>query len=91
MRRVYENPEEGAAKGRAARQLMTSRYSPSAVAALVAAELDRVKASIRCGQVWSSVEGWAAGRSVGWGRGGGWWITHTQGQSFPPFQVRDMC
>ena len=48
MRHVYENPREAAAKGAAARKLMLSRYSPDVVGRLVAAEVKRIKDSIRC-------------------------------------------
>ena len=48
MRHVYENPKEAAAKGAAARKLMLSRYSPDVVGRLVAAEVKRIKDSIRC-------------------------------------------
>ncbi|GAX76012.1 hypothetical protein CEUSTIGMA_g3455.t1 [Chlamydomonas eustigma] len=47
MRHVYEHPEEAAEKGRAARKLMVSEYSPATVANKVVRELDRIKASIR--------------------------------------------
>ena len=48
MRHVYENPREAAAKGAAARELMLSQYSPDVVGHLVAAEVRRIKESIRC-------------------------------------------
>ena len=43
MREVVTHPEQAAAKGRAARQLMLDRYSPAAVAAVIAGHLDRIK------------------------------------------------
>jgi len=47
MRHVYENPHEVATKGKAARKLMLSKYSPDIVGRLVAAEVERIKGSIR--------------------------------------------
>ena len=47
MRRVYTNPEEAAAKGKASRQLMVSKYSPEAVAAAIAVELARINGMLR--------------------------------------------
>ena len=49
MRHVYEHPGEAAAKGRAARQLMVSKYSPEAVGSQIAAELGRINGMIRWG------------------------------------------
>ena len=42
MRRVVVEPEEAAAKGRAARRTMVERFSPDAVARLVVRELERI-------------------------------------------------
>jgi hypothetical protein len=51
MRHVVSHPSEAAEKGRAARRLMKERYSPEAVARIIAYELDgavdRKKASGR--------------------------------------------
>ncbi|GAX73023.1 hypothetical protein CEUSTIGMA_g475.t1 [Chlamydomonas eustigma] len=49
MRHVYDHPEEAAAKGRAARQLMVDKYSPDIVAKAIVAELDRVQTMLSDG------------------------------------------
>jgi hypothetical protein len=46
MRRVYERRAEAAARGAAARVRMVNRFSPPAVAALLAAELARIEAAL---------------------------------------------
>lgn len=46
MRHVYENRAEVAAKGRAARRLMQSQFSPQAVGKIVAAEVQRIRGMI---------------------------------------------
>eukprot|EP00955_Chlamydomonas_euryale_P032268 338390-Chlamydomonas_euryale.AAC.1 len=46
MRHVYEHPEEAAERGRAARRLMDEVYSPAAVGAAVAAEVERTRARL---------------------------------------------
>lgn len=46
MRRVYENREEAAARGAAARGRMIQRYSPPAIARLLLAELRRIEAQL---------------------------------------------
>ena len=47
---MYTYPEEAAAKGKASRQLMVSKYSPEAVAAAIAVELARINGMLRCGR-----------------------------------------
>jgi hypothetical protein len=47
LRHVYEHPDEAATKGRAARKLMVTKYSPEVVAKAIAAELDRVQTMLR--------------------------------------------
>ena len=44
---MYEHPEEAAAKGKASRELMVSKYSPEAVAVAIAAELKRVNGMLK--------------------------------------------
>lgn len=43
MRRVYENREEAAAKGAAARALMVEKYSPEAIADILVKEFERIE------------------------------------------------
>lgn len=51
MRRVVDRPEEAAAKGRAAREMVLRRFSPAVVAAKVRSELDRIEARLRAAGV----------------------------------------
>lgn len=44
---MYDNPQEAAAKGRASRELMESKYSPDVVAVAIAAELERVNGMLK--------------------------------------------
>jgi glycosyltransferase involved in cell wall biosynthesis len=51
MREAYEQPELTRAKGRAARKRMETLYSPAAVARVVATEVERIRRSIRSGEI----------------------------------------
>jgi glycosyltransferase involved in cell wall biosynthesis len=47
MRHVYNNRDEVAEKGRAARRLMHSKFSPQAVGKVIASEVQRIKDMVR--------------------------------------------